>query len=107
MESSGKLLPNSDQFCGFSEKCPRGRLLSIKHLNSKSPTSNSVAIAIPVVIGCIFAIVLTLGLYIRRKKLPHCNNGGPKTTEGKQAESYVQENTKVTMRKPRSNELAI
>ena len=69
-------MSTSAQFCGFSEKCPRGILLEAIEVDD--PTIDRVFLIILAVVGSfILSILIGCIIYACRKKLFHRNGNGP------------------------------
>ena len=78
MEPSGSLLLSSKQFCGFGQKCPRGRL--VVPLDRPPLVDNpdiTVLLATIIPVGIILIIVIVLVLCKYRAKFCHNNDDGP------------------------------
>ena len=77
MEPRGSLLLSSKQFCGFGQKCPRGRL--VVPLDRPPLVDNpdiTVLLATIIPVGIILIIVIVLVLCKYRAKFCHNNDDG-------------------------------
>jgi len=99
LNSEGKLLSASDQYCGYSEVCPRGKLLPVVRPKDPSKDTNIVAIVVPiVVIIVVIGVIVSAWWFFRLRK----RGGERESVEMGKAVAVA-----VAVPKPRSNEVAI
>ena len=70
LNSKGELLSSSDQFCGYSDQCPRGTMKPVKKTKDEDTEGTNIgAIVGPIVALLVVAIVVVVvGIYVRRRK---------------------------------------
>ena len=97
------MLSTSDQYCGYGEGCPRGKLLPVVTEKSDSKDTNIAAIVAPiVVIVVVIIVIVSVWWFFRLRK-----RGGERESVEMSKRGSGQMSNPVTVPKPRPNEMAI
>lgn len=92
LSSNGAVLSASDQFCGFSEDCPRGKMNPIQR-KEEEETTDVAAIVIPIVVVIVICLVAVVIWYLYRRRATK--------------QEKVQPDVPMTVPAPRRNEVMI